>query len=143
MRGHGDIRRVADNLIAHAPLSVRVLARQVQRARDDAHTRIVAREAAAEVFKVRPVVAVEALADLRAHVAEEEGLVHGGLGELCVGGGRLVAPVVAGAEVVFEQGAEERGEGLVFEEFAVAAVAVAGGEGGGGDVFGDLWGRGG
>lgn len=46
-----------------------------------------------------------------------------------------MAAVEAGAEVVFEMGAEFLRDEGVFEEGAVFAVAVALGEGGGGYVF--------
>lgn len=74
---------------------------------------------------MRPVVAVEALADLGAHVAEEEGLVHGRLAPLAVSGGDLVAPVVAAPEVIFEFGAEHLGHAAVLDKSRVLTVAVA------------------
>ncbi|KAB8616633.1 hypothetical protein FH972_025968 [Carpinus fangiana] len=135
--GHGDIGRVADDLVVDAILAVLVLAREVQRAGDDAHTGVALGEAAAEVLKVGPVVAVEAVADLRAHVAERKGRVHGRLAPLGVGGGHLVAAVVAGAEVVVQLCAELLGQRGVLEEDGVLAVCVGVGEGGGCDVFGD------
>lgn len=138
VRGHGDGRRRANHLVLDVPLVVDgVLLGQIQRARDDAHRGIALGQAAAEVLKVRPVVAVEALADLRAHVAEVKGLVHGALRPLCVGGGHLVASVVAAAEVVLEQGAELLRHAGVLEEDAVLAVAAARGERLGRDVLDD------
>ena len=86
---------------------------------------------------MRPVVAVEPLAHLRTHVAEEEGVVHRILAELGVGGGDLVPAVVAAAGVIFELRAEELGDGLVFNEGGVLAVAAADLEGFSGDVLGD------
>lgn len=47
-----------------------------------------------------------------------------------------MAAVVARAEVVFELGAEFLGDGEVFGELRVAAVAVGDKETGWGDVFG-------
>ena len=95
------------------------------------------RQPPTEILDVRPVVPVEAVADLRTHVAQRKGRVRRGLTPLCVGGGHLVAPVVAAAEVVVEFGAEFGGDGLVLGEDAVLAVAVPAGERGGRDVFGD------
>lgn len=137
VRRHGDVGRAADDLVVHAPLAVRVAAREVQGPRDDAHARVGVREAPAKVLEVRPVVPVEAVADLRAHIAQGKGGVHGGLAPLCVGGGDLVAAVVAAAEVVFEFGAEGLRDRGVFDKGAVAAVGSAVGQGGWGDVFGD------
>lgn len=84
---------------------------------------------------MRPVIPVEPLPDLGAHVAEVKRLVHGGLGPLAVRSGDLVAAVVAGAEIVFEFGAEFFGDGGVFEELRVFAVAGFEGEGLGGYVL--------
>lgn len=138
MRGDGDGGRRPNHLVADVPLAVDgVLARQIQRAGDDADAGVAAGEAAAKVLKVRPVVAVEAVADLGADVCQVEGVVHGLLGPFCVGGGHLVAAVVAAAEVVLEEGAELHGHRRVLEEDAVLAVAVAAGEGVGRDVLDD------
>lgn len=138
VRGHGDGRRRANHLVLDVPLVVDgVLLGQIQRPRDDAHRGIPLRQTAAEVLKVRPVVAVEALADLRAHVAEVESLVHGALRPLCVGGGHLMPSIIAAAEVVLEQGAELLRHASVLEEDAVLAVAAARGERLGRDVLAD------
>jgi hypothetical protein len=138
VRGHGHVGRVANHLVADVPLVVdRVLLGQVERARDDADAGVADREAAAKVLKVRPVVAVEALTDLGAHVGQVKGVVHGGLGPLAVGGGDLVAAVVARPKVVFELGAELVGHAVVLDKVAVLAVAVALGQRGRGDVLDD------
>lgn len=81
------------------------------------------REAATKVLEMRPVIPIKAVADLRTHVAQRERGVHGFLAPFGVGGGDLVAPVVAGAEVVFELAAEHGRDGLVFGEDGVFAVA--------------------
>lgn len=129
VRGHGDGRWAADHLVLDVPLVVDgVFAREVERASDDADRRVADGESAAKVLKVGPVVAVEALADLRAHVGEVEGLVHGGLGPLGVGGGHLMAAVVAAAVVVLESSAELGGDAIVLDKVAVLAVGVAAGE---------------
>lgn len=136
VRGDGDGRRRANHFVLYIPLVIRgILAGQIQGPRDDAHRGVAPREAAAEIFKVRPVVAVEALADLGAHVGQVKGLVHGLLGPLGVGGGDLVAPVVAAAVVVLEAGAELGRHGVVLEKGRVLAVGVAAGERGGRDVL--------
>lgn len=138
VRRDGDAGRVADHLVGDAPLAVgRVTVREVQGPCDDADGRVLLGQVAAEVLKVRPVVAVEAVADLRAHVGQGEGRVHGLLRPLGVRGGHLVAPVVAGAEVVGQLGAEEGRDVVVFEEVAVLAVGVIHGEGIGSNVLGD------
>lgn len=136
VRGDGDAGRVADDFVGDTPLAVRVAVREVQGPRDDADGRVLLGQAAAELLKVRPVVAVEAVADLRAHVGQGEGRVHGLLRPLGVRGGHLVAAVVARAEVVGQLGAEEGRDGCVLEEVAVLAVGVVQGEGVGRDVLG-------
>ena len=96
MRGHGHVRRVADDFVRDAPFPVgRISARKVEGACNDAHGGVVIGEPAAEIFEVRPVVSVEAVSYLRAHVAEQEGLVQSCLTPFCVCGGDLVAPIVA------------------------------------------------
>ena len=84
-----------------------------------------------------PVVTVEPVTDLWGDICEVEGGIHGFLGPFCVCGWDVVAPVVAGAEIVFEVGAEFLGDGGVFDEGAAFAVAFALGEGFGSDVFCD------
>lgn len=138
VRGHSDGGRRANHLVLDVPLVVDgVLLGQIQRSRDDAHRGISLGQTTAEVLKVRPVVAVEALANLRAHVAEVERLVHGGLRPLCVCGGHLVSSIIAAAEVVLEQGAELGGHAVVLEEQAVLAVTAARGQRLGCDVLDD------
>ncbi|PNY23647.1 hypothetical protein TCAP_06417 [Tolypocladium capitatum] len=138
VRGDGDGGWAADHLVLDVPLVVDgVLSGEVERPGDDADRRVLHGEAAAKVLKVRPVIAVEALADLGAHVGEVKGLIHGFLGPFGVGGGDLVAAVVAAAEVVLELAAELGGHGVVLDEGAVLAVAVADGERGGRDVLDD------
>lgn len=138
MRRHGHVRRVADDFVRDAPLAVvRVFAGQVQRSRDDADGGVGVGEAAAEILEMRPVVAVEAVAHLRAHVAQQERLVQRVLAPSRVLGGHLVAPVVAGAEVVRQLGAEFRGYAFVFDEVRVFPVRVFGGQRCGRDVLGD------
>lgn len=95
------------------------------------------RQATAEILKMRPVVPVEPLADLRTHVAEHKGAVHGLLAPFCVRGGDLVAPVVARPEIVFQLRPEGLRDAGVFDEDAVLPVRVGGGEGRRGDVLGD------
>lgn len=137
MRGHRDIGWVADDFVRDAPFAVgRIFAREVERAGDDANGGKMVGETAAEVFQMGPVVAVEAVAHLRAHVAQQEGLVHGLLAPFRVRGGHLVAAVVAGAEVVVQFGAEGGGDVAVFDEDGVAPVAVSDREGGRRDVLG-------
>lgn len=118
--------RAANHLILDIPLVVDgILAREVQRASHDAYRRVADSEAAAKVLKVRPVVAVETLANLGAHVAEVKRLIHGALRPLCVGSGHLVAAVVAAAVVVLEARAKLGGHAVVLDKVAVLAVAVA------------------
>ena len=82
------------------------------------------RQSTAEILKVRPVISVEALPDLRAHIRQVESVVHGVLAPFRVCGGHLVSSIVAAAEIVFQLAPELLGYGRVFEEDAVFAVAV-------------------
>ena len=86
---------------------------------------------------MRPVIAIEPVADLWAHIAQQKRLVERVLAPFRVGGGDLVASVVARAEVVVQFGAKFGGDGGVFDEDGVFPVGVVGVEGGGGDVLGD------
>lgn len=115
VRGHRDVRRVADHLVFDVPLVVgRVALREVEGSGHDPHARVSLRETAAEVFEMRPVVPVESLAHLRRHVGQVEGLVHGGLPPLRIGCGNLVASVVAGPVVILQFCSELFWHALVF-----------------------------
>lgn len=94
-------------------------------------------EVAAEFLEVGPIVAVEPLADLRAHVGKDKGAVHGFLTPFGVCGGDLVAAVVAAAGVVREFCAEDGRKGGVFVESGVAAGTVVEEEGCRGYVLSD------
>lgn len=138
VRGHRDRRRAANHLVLDVPLVVDgVFAREVQRAGHDADGRVAHRQTAAEIFEMCPVVAVEALADLRAHVGQVKRLVHGLLRPLGVGGRHLVSAVVPAAVVVLEPRAEFRRHTVIFEKVAVLAVGVAARERGRRDVLDD------
>ena len=86
---------------------------------------------------MRPVVPVEALAHLRAHICEEEGVIERLLAPFCVRRGYLVPAVVAGAEVVLEFSAEFLRYGRVFNKDGVPSVTIGDSEGFGGDVLCD------
>jgi hypothetical protein len=69
MRRHGNVRRVPDHFICHAPFAVHgVPLGEVEGPGHDTHTRIPLRQTAAEILEVCPVVTVEALSNLGAHV---------------------------------------------------------------------------
>lgn len=107
MGWYRDVGRGADDFVADAPFAVGgVTFGEVERARDDANGWVVFREVSTEFLNVGPVVAVESLAYLGAHVGENEGGIHGFLAPFRVGGWDLVAAVVAAAGVVGEFGAE-------------------------------------
>lgn len=134
---HGHGWRRADHLVLDVPLSVDgVLLGEVQRAGDNSDGGVLDGQSATKVLKVRPVITVEALADLGAHVGEVEGIVHGLLRPLAVGGGHLMAAIKPAAEVILEQGAELGRHGVVLDEVAVLAVAVLLGQRRGRDVLG-------
>lgn len=129
VRGHRDGGRRSDHLVLDVPLVVHgILLGEVQRAGDDADGGVLDCQAAAEVLEVCPVIAVEALADLWAHVGEVEGLVHSLLGPLAVRSRDLMAAIIAAAEVILQQSAELLRHGIVLEEGAVLAIAVPLGE---------------
>lgn len=93
------------------------------------------RKSAAKVLEMRPVVAVEAIAYLWAHVAQRKSIIHGLLTPLCVCRGHLVASVIAAAEVVLELCAEHLWDGDVFHKDTVFPVCIVVCERFRGDVF--------
>ena len=137
MGWHRDIGGGPDDLVRDPPLAIiRVALGQIERSGDDPDGGIGSREPAAKVLKMRPIIPVEAIADLWAHVGQQEGLVEGFLAPFRVGGWHLVAAIVAGARVVLQLGSELGRHAFVFDKVAVLAVGVVGREGGGGDVLG-------
>lgn len=129
VRRHRDGGRVSNHLVLGIPFAVRGVALgEVERAGDDAHAGVALGKPAAKVLKVRPVIPVETLADLGAHVAQKKGLVHGRLAPFAVGGGDLMPTVVAATEVVLQVGTELVGDGGILDKDGVLAVAVALGE---------------
>lgn len=135
--GNSNVRRVTNNLIVNAPLSIGVLVGEIQRTSNDANRRILLREVTAESLEVRPVIAVEALANLGAHVAQRKSVVHSLLRPFRVCSRNLVASVIAGAEVVCQLGAEHSRDVRILGECAVLAVGIVQCQGRGRDVFGD------
>lgn len=138
MRRNGHVWRVPDDLVRHTPLPVRRVALgEVQRAGNNAHTWVFDCQAPTEVLEMCPVVPVEALADLRAHVGQEEGLVQCLLAPFGVRRGYLVAPVVAGAKIIFELRAELFRYRRVLDEDGVPPVSIRLREGLASDMFSD------
>ncbi|CAD6506561.1 BgTH12-07788 [Blumeria graminis f. sp. triticale] len=136
--GDGDVGRVTDDFVVDPPLSVGcVLLGQIQGAGDDADRGVALGQASAKVLEVGPIIAIEALADLRAHVAEVEGIVHGWLGPLGVGRRHLVTAVVARARVVTQLAAELLRHIFVLEKGTRLAIARRYGQRVGSQVFGD------
>ena len=84
-----------------------------------------------------PVVSIETIADLRAHIGEEESFVHGRLTPFGIRRWHLVATVVAGAHIVGEFCAEHSRDRCVFDKDRVFAIGVIHGERGGSYVFSD------
>ena len=135
MGGHGDIRRIANDLVANSPLAIRLFLGQIQRPSDYPHRRIASSETTAEVLEVCPVVSVEALSNLRTHVAQRKRIIHSLLRPLCVRSRDLVSSVIATAEVILELRAELFWYGIVFDKDRVFAVSIAVFERLGGDVL--------
>ncbi len=134
----GDIGRIADDFVLNAPFAVFIVALgEVEGTGDNADRRIALRQPATEILEMGPVVPVKALPDLRTHIREEEGVVHGFLAPFGVCGRDLVATIVTGAEIVLELATEFFGHGNVFNEVAVFAVPVRDGQGRRRDVFRD------
>ena len=134
---HRNIGRGPNDLVRDPPLAiVRVALGQVERSGDDPHGGIGSGEPAAKILEMRPVIPIEAIADLRAHIGQQEGLVESLLAPFRVGGRHLVAAIVAGSRVVLQLGSELGGHAFVFDKVAVLAIGVVGREGCGGDVLG-------
>lgn len=106
MSGNGDIGRLSDDLIADSPFPICLSLWKIQRTSDNADRRVVVGESTAEVLKVRPVVSVEAFANLGTHITQSKSIIHGFLRPLCVGGGYLVTSIISTSEVVLQLCAE-------------------------------------
>ena len=119
---HAHARRRSDNLVAHAPFAVCALARQVQWHGEHVHVAETRRQATHKVLRVRPVVAVHALADLRRNVAQQERFVHARLRRLGVRSRDHVPAVVARAEVRRVGRPERLGDTQVLGKHRLAAV---------------------
>ena len=123
---HGDGWRGANHLVLDIPFVVdRILLGEVERAGDDSHGRVLYGEASAKVLKMSPVVAVEPLANLGAHVAQEESLIHSRLGPFRICCRDLVATIVAAAVIVFQISSEFGRDSFILHELAVFAVTVS------------------
>ncbi len=125
MRGHGNVGRVANDLVLMNPHLHLPPSWEGTKAQSRCGPKGTARETTAKVLKVSPVISVEALADLGAHVAQCKGVIHGLLRPLGIGSGHLVTSVVATAEVVLELRAELFWNTLVLDKDRVLAVCVA------------------
>lgn len=121
---HSNVGRTSNDLVADPPLAICVLLGQVQRSSHDANRRVTSSQTTAEVLKVSPVISVEALADLRAHVAQGKRIVHGLLRPFGIGSRHLVASIIAATEVVLELSTELFWNGLVLNKDRVLAVCV-------------------
>lgn len=93
-------------------------------------------EPTAEVLEMCPVVSVEALANLGAHVGQEKGLVHGFLAPFRISGRDLVTAVISGAEVVLQLASKLLWDSWIFHEDRVFPVPVRDCKRGGRDVLG-------
>jgi hypothetical protein len=123
--GHSDGRRVSDHLILDIPLAIGLLLGQVKRACDDANGGVLDSQTTAEILKVRPVVTVKAITDLRAHVGKVKGIVHSLLGPFAVSSRNLMTTVKATAVVVLQTSAELLRDRFVFDKVAVLSVTLA------------------
>lgn len=68
MRRYGDIRRIADDLVADSPFPALVALGEIEGSCYDPDGGVASRESAAEILEVCPVISVEAFADLRTHI---------------------------------------------------------------------------
>lgn len=93
------------------------------------------RQSSTEVFKVRPIIPIEAIANLGAHVGEKKCLIHGILTPLGIGCRDLVSPVITRAKVIVQFGTELLGDAFIFDKGRVASIAVVGEKGGRCNMF--------
>lgn len=89
-----------NHLVRDTPLAVCLALWEVQRACDDPHGRICVCKPTAKVLEMRPIVAIESISDLRAHVAQRKCIVHSFLAPLRIRSWHLVPAIVSAAEVV-------------------------------------------
>ena len=137
VRWDGDVWWVPNHLVRDPPLVVHgIFPGQVERARDDPDARVGVRETSTEVFQVCPVISVESIPDLGAHVGQKKSLVHGFLAPLCVCRGHLVASVISTSEVVQQFRSELGGYRFVFDKTGMSSVARIRGQGSWRDVLG-------
>src|SRR2546421_7401447 len=103
MRRHGYIWRISNDLIADSPFSICwITSREVEWAGNDTYRWISVCQASTEILKVRPIIAVETVSNLRAHVCEVECRIHRFLREFGVGCRNLVATIIAGTKIVHQ-----------------------------------------
>lgn len=124
MRGHGDGRRFTDHFISDSVLAIGFLSGQVQRSCHDANRGISLGKIAAEILEMSPIIPVESLADLWAHIAERERGVHCVLTPFSVCGRNLVTSIVARTEVVGQFTAKHGRDCGIFNKDTVFAVCV-------------------
>ncbi len=94
-------------------------------------------QSSTKVLQVRPVVPVEAVADLRAHIGEEKSLIQGVLAPFGVGSGDLMPAVIARAKIVMESSAELLRYSFVLYKTRMASIGIVGVDRGWCNVFGD------
>lgn len=136
MGRHGNVGRTPDYFVGYTPFAiVRILPGEIKRTGDDPYGRVVVGQPATEILEMRPVISVEAISHLRAHVTEEERLIHRFLTPFGISCRDLVAPVIARPEIVQELCSEVRRNGSIFYEYRVPAISVVDGKGRGCDVF--------
>jgi hypothetical protein len=137
MCGHSNRRRASDHLILDIPLAVGLLLGEVKRACNDANRGVLDGQATAEILKVRPVVTVETIANLGAHVCKVESVVHGLLGPLAISGRDLVTTIKATSVVVLQPSTELLRDRVILDKVAVLSITLTNGERRRSDMFDD------
>ncbi len=89
----------------------------------------------AEVLEMGPVIPVEALAHLGAHIGEEKSVVQSILTPFGIGSRDLVPAVIAGAEIIVKLGAELLRNCFILDEDRVTSISVVGVDRSGCDMF--------
>lgn len=77
-----------------------------------------------KIFKMSPVISIESVSDLWAHVTQEEGLIHRVLGPFGISRRHLMTPIIPRSGVVAEFGPENLGYCRVLGEVRMTPICL-------------------
>lgn len=101
MGRHRNVGRTPDHFVGYPPFAIgRILPGKVEGTGDDPYGRVVVGQPTTEILEVSPVISVEAISHLRAHVTQQKCLIHRFLTPFGIGRRDLVPPIIARPEIV-------------------------------------------